>query len=59
MESDLNFLGLLILQNQLKPESTPVIGTLHSANIRTVMVTGDGGCQRVLGVVVVEPASAS
>lgn len=40
IESDLNFVGLLIMQNSLKPETTPIIQTLHNANIRTVMITG-------------------
>ena len=40
VECDLTFLGLLIMQNKLKPETAPIIGILHSANIRTVMVTG-------------------
>ncbi|RZC41797.1 cation-transporting ATPase 13A3, partial [Asbolus verrucosus] len=41
VECDLTFLGLLIMQNTLKPETTPVIRILHNANIRTVMITGD------------------
>ncbi|KAM7445100.1 hypothetical protein ABFA07_006360 [Porites harrisoni] len=41
VESNLFFQGLLILQNALKPQSTPVIRMLHNADIRTVMVTGD------------------
>nr|CAH7729266.1 unnamed protein product [Callosobruchus chinensis] len=41
VERDLNFLGLLIMQNPLKIETAPVISTLQSANIRTVMITGD------------------
>lgn len=40
VECDLTLLGLMIMQNKLKPETAPVIATLHSANIRTVMVTG-------------------
>lgn len=40
IESDLNFVGLLIMQNSLKPETTPIIQTLHNADIRTVMITG-------------------
>ncbi len=40
-ESDLTFIGFLIMQNTLKPETTPVIEQLIAANIRTVMVTGD------------------
>ncbi|XP_077998029.1 polyamine-transporting ATPase 13A3-like [Glandiceps talaboti] len=41
VESEMNFLGLLIMQNTLKPETTPIIQVLNRANIRTVMVTGD------------------
>ncbi|XP_050298964.1 polyamine-transporting ATPase 13A3-like isoform X2 [Anthonomus grandis grandis] len=41
IECDLHFLGLLILQNPLKEQTTPVIRQLHYANIRTVMITGD------------------
>ncbi|KAM4651586.1 polyamine-transporting ATPase 13A2 isoform 2-T5 [Discoglossus pictus] len=40
-ERDLTFLGLLIMRNVLKPETTPVIYGLRKAKIRTVMVTGD------------------
>ncbi|XP_046387712.1 polyamine-transporting ATPase 13A3-like [Ischnura elegans] len=41
MEKDLIFLGFLIMENKLKPESTPVIHELKDASIRCVMVTGD------------------
>ena len=41
LEKDLYFLGLLIMGNMLKPETTPIIETLLAANIRTVMITGD------------------
>ncbi|XP_038078895.1 probable cation-transporting ATPase 13A3 [Patiria miniata] len=41
VENDLTFLGLLIMQNQLKPETKPVIRELQDAGIRTVMITGD------------------
>ncbi|KAL8587281.1 hypothetical protein ACOMHN_045528 [Nucella lapillus] len=41
VECDLKFLGLLVMQNQLKPQTTAVIHTLLRANIRTVMITGD------------------
>ncbi|XP_021372872.1 probable cation-transporting ATPase 13A3 isoform X2 [Mizuhopecten yessoensis] len=41
VEKNLTFLGLLVMENRLKPESTPVIQELIEANIRTVMVTGD------------------
>ncbi|KAI1285209.1 Polyamine-transporting ATPase 13A3 [Halotydeus destructor] len=41
IEKDLSFLGLLVMGNMLKPETTPVIDTLIGANIRVIMVTGD------------------
>lgn len=40
VETDLQMLGLLILQNTIKPETSPVIAQLRDARIRTVMVTG-------------------
>lgn len=41
IECDLEFLGLLIMQNPLKDETEPVIQDLHRAHIPTVMITGD------------------
>ncbi|NWI10486.1 AT132 ATPase, partial [Crypturellus soui] len=41
VESGLTFLGFLVMKNVLKPETTPTIHLLRSANIRPVMVTGD------------------
>ncbi|XP_055515087.1 LOW QUALITY PROTEIN: cation-transporting ATPase 13A2 [Leucoraja erinacea] len=41
VESELTFLGFLIMKNILKPETKPVIDNLIRANFRTVMVTGD------------------
>ncbi|CAO1416273.1 unnamed protein product [Diamesa hyperborea] len=41
IESDLEFLGFVILENRLKEDSEKVIKILNDANIRTVMVTGD------------------
>ncbi|XP_030843077.1 probable cation-transporting ATPase 13A3 isoform X2 [Strongylocentrotus purpuratus] len=41
VESDLQFLGLMILQNKLKPETIPSLQELHQAKIRTLMITGD------------------
>ncbi|XP_062821708.1 polyamine-transporting ATPase 13A2 isoform X2 [Anolis carolinensis] len=41
VESGMTFLGLLVMKNVLKPETPPVIHLLRSAEIRTVMVTGD------------------
>ncbi|BFZ23540.1 hypothetical protein BsWGS_26579 [Bradybaena similaris] len=41
VENDLIFLGLLIMENRLKPESAPTITQLIDADIRVIMVTGD------------------
>lgn len=41
IESDLDFYGLLIMQNAMKPETSGIIAELAEAGIRTVMVTGD------------------
>uniref|UniRef100_A0A3Q2ZT71 ATPase cation transporting 13A2 n=1 Tax=Kryptolebias marmoratus TaxID=37003 RepID=A0A3Q2ZT71_KRYMA len=40
-EKDLQFLGLLMMKNLVKPESAKVINVLRLAQIRNVMVTGD------------------
>ncbi|XP_040581274.1 polyamine-transporting ATPase 13A3 [Lepeophtheirus salmonis] len=41
VESELKFLGFLVMRNNLKSESKPVIDLLTEADIRCVMVTGD------------------
>ncbi|XP_041859215.1 cation-transporting ATPase 13A2 isoform X2 [Melanotaenia boesemani] len=41
IENDMQFLGLLMLKNLIKPESAKVIDILKLAHIRNVMVTGD------------------
>ncbi|XP_029084795.1 cation-transporting ATPase 13A2 isoform X3 [Monodon monoceros] len=41
VEWRLSLLGLLVMQNLLKPQTTPVIQALRRTCIRTVMVTGD------------------
>lgn len=41
VESELEFLGFVILENRLKADSEKVIKILNDANIRTIMVTGD------------------
>ncbi|XP_054723213.1 LOW QUALITY PROTEIN: polyamine-transporting ATPase 13A3-like, partial [Uloborus diversus] len=41
LECDLDFQGLIVLQNRLKPETIPTLKILKDADIRTVMVTGD------------------
>ncbi|XP_064186142.1 polyamine-transporting ATPase 13A3 isoform X1 [Anguilla rostrata] len=41
IEANMEFLGLIIMQNKLKAETPGVLEDLRRANIRTVMVTGD------------------
>jgi cation-transporting ATPase 13A3/4/5 len=41
IESELTFLGLIVLENRLKEASSRVLAELHGANVRPVMVTGD------------------
>ncbi|XP_025994168.1 probable cation-transporting ATPase 13A3 [Solenopsis invicta] len=41
VERDLEFLGLVILENRLKKPTTRVITELREANIRVLMITGD------------------
>ncbi|XP_030629538.1 probable cation-transporting ATPase 13A3 [Chanos chanos] len=41
IESNMEFLGLVIMQNKLKAETPGILEDLRKANIRTVMVTGD------------------
>ncbi|XP_066503202.1 polyamine-transporting ATPase 13A3 isoform X2 [Hoplias malabaricus] len=41
IETNMDFLGLIIMQNKLKAETPGILEDLRRANIRTVMVTGD------------------
>uniref|UniRef100_A0A665X0X8 P-type ATPase A domain-containing protein n=1 Tax=Echeneis naucrates TaxID=173247 RepID=A0A665X0X8_ECHNA len=41
VEKDMEFLGLLMMKNLVKPESANVINILRLAHLRSVMVTGD------------------
>ncbi|XP_077511904.1 polyamine-transporting ATPase 13A3-like isoform X2 [Amblyomma americanum] len=41
VENALTFLGFVVMQNVMKPDTTPVVSTLHGAGIRCLMVTGD------------------
>ncbi|XP_010591374.1 polyamine-transporting ATPase 13A2 isoform X1 [Loxodonta africana] len=41
VEQELSLLGLLVMRNLLKPQTTSVIQDLRRTHIRTVMVTGD------------------
>ncbi|XP_070823849.1 polyamine-transporting ATPase 13A2 isoform X2 [Chaetodon trifascialis] len=41
VEKDMQFVGLLMMKNLVKPESAMVINILRLAHLRSVMVTGD------------------
>ncbi|KAM3822026.1 polyamine-transporting ATPase 13A3-like isoform 5-T6 [Vipera latastei] len=41
VEVSMDFLGLVLLQNKLKPETVPILAELRRACVRSVMVTGD------------------
>lgn len=41
VETGLQFLGFLVMENKLKPETIGVIKNLNECNVRTVMATGD------------------
>nr|CAI5860822.1 unnamed protein product [Callosobruchus analis] len=41
VEYDLEFIALIILENRLKPETTPIMKILREANLKVVMITGD------------------
>ncbi|EFX85022.1 hypothetical protein DAPPUDRAFT_314488 [Daphnia pulex] len=41
LEHELTFLGLVVLENRLKPDTADVLRELSSADVRTIMVTGD------------------
>ncbi|XP_031710483.1 probable cation-transporting ATPase 13A3 isoform X5 [Anarrhichthys ocellatus] len=41
IETNMEFLGLVIMQNKIKEETAGVLLELRQANIRTLMVTGD------------------
>ena len=40
LECDLTFLGMLVMENRLKPQTSAVIDTLRHARLRTLMITG-------------------
>lgn len=51
IETNMEFLGLIIMQNKIKPETAGVLRDLRQANIRTLMVTGNlAQCLRQLFV---------
>jgi cation-transporting ATPase 13A3/4/5 len=41
VESNLSFLGLLVMENKMKSETSAVIKTLHDCEVGTIMATGD------------------
>lgn len=40
MEKDLTFLGLIVLENRLKPQTSAVVKELRDADLKIVMITG-------------------
>ena len=56
VEKEVTFLGLMVMQNQLKPETTGVIQELKDADIRTIMITGmKGDPSRYVGILNCNP----
>lgn len=47
VESQLQFIGFVVLLNKLKPQTKPVIEELNATNIRSIMVTGDNALTAV------------
>jgi cation-transporting ATPase 13A3/4/5 len=47
IEQDLTFIGFLIMENKIKPETNPSLEKLQKANIDTIMATGDNGLTAV------------
>jgi cation-transporting ATPase 13A3/4/5 len=41
MEQELEFLGMIVLENRLKPETEPVVGVMRGAHLKIVMITGN------------------
>uniref|UniRef100_A0AC35THH9 Cation-transporting ATPase n=1 Tax=Rhabditophanes sp. KR3021 TaxID=114890 RepID=A0AC35THH9_9BILA len=41
IECELKMLGLVVMENRIKPQTLGVINQLNNAHIRTIMVTGD------------------
>lgn len=41
IEKDLTLIGLIVMENRLKPDTTPCIKDLNDAKIRVIMVTGN------------------
>ncbi|XP_057368287.1 polyamine-transporting ATPase 13A3-like isoform X2 [Daphnia carinata] len=41
LEHELTFLGLVVLENRLKPDTKAIVNQLSDAAVRTIMVTGD------------------
>lgn len=40
-EMELEFLGIIVMENRLKPETAPVIEILRQAEIKIIMITGN------------------
>lgn len=41
-ECNLSFLSFIVFANKLKPETKPTLESLHKAELKTIMATGDG-----------------
>lgn len=41
IENSLNFLGFVVLENKVKPESKKTIDKLNECEVRSLMATGD------------------
>lgn len=50
VENNMDFLGLIILQNKMKEETASVLEQLRQADIRTLMVTGKHSASRSLSL---------
>jgi len=48
VEVEMDFLGLLVMENRLKVETTPVISELNRANLRTGEIMFPVSCYYVI-----------
>lgn len=55
IEDNMDFLGLIIMQNKMKEETASVLEQLRLANIRTLMVTGKSSASCSLPVALRRP----
>lgn len=55
IENNMDFLGLIIMQNKMKEVTASVLEQLRQANIRTLMVTGKSSASCSLPVALQHP----